>query len=119
MFDENELRNEIYKFISNSISLEERNMLNLKEEQIIPTLNLFRNIKWQLTASYMLESHECNEINEEISWDNVKDKEQINILFLGILCVRNGIDFAITKENINITWHISLIEKDLVKEYQL
>lgn len=119
MFDKKELENEIYKFISNSISQEERKMLNLSEEQIIPTFNLFRNIKWQLIASYMLESHECNEINEEMSWNDVKDREKINILFLGLLCVRDGINFEITKENINILWHISLIEKDLVKEYHL
>lgn len=119
MINNDNLKKQVYKIISESITDEERKYLNLKEEQIIPTINLFTNIKWQLTASYMMESHECEEINEEVSWNNVNDKDKISILFLGVLCVRDGINFEITKENINISWHISLVEKDIAKKYHL
>lgn len=119
MIDRIKLQQQIYKIASDSVTDEERKFLNLKDEQIIPTLILFNDIKWQLTAGYMIESNDYEELNEEILWKDVKDKEKINMLFLGVLCIRDGINFEITKDGINISWHISLVEKDISKKYHL
>ena len=119
MLNKKELQKQVFKIISESINKEEREIMDLREEQIIPTITLFKNIRWDLTASYMMEINDYQEISGEISWNSISNKEDINISFLNTLCVNDGINLSLSQESINFTWHISLIENDLVSEYHL
>ena len=59
------LQTESYRIICESISEEERKLMSLKEEEIIPTINIFRKIQIEL-IEYLWTNDACLDYEESI-----------------------------------------------------
>lgn len=121
MINNNELRDEIYKIINESISEEERNSMNLTLNQIIPTIDLFKRAQRVLIEMYFDDQPRYNWNMGYYYSKKLKNSDinLINISLLQKLCKNSVIEFNFNNDTIELvfSWHYSDIENDIMKKY--
>ena len=104
------LQRESYKIICKSISEQERTAMNLTAEQIIPTINFFKEIQLNLLDDFCEDARifnsesifeYCSEIYDYESKTFIKKTEfkSINMSFLECLCKDVGIKILSDEKN--------------------
>jgi len=118
MINNNELQNEICKIVRESISEEKIKSMNLIPEEIIPTINLFKNIQRALIEMYF--GNSCIYRDRTYYYSiNLKDANinAINIFLLQKLCENTSIEFSLNNDTIKLSWYYLDIEVDIMKKY--
>lgn len=118
MINNNELRDEIYKIINESISEEERNSMNLTLNQIIPTIDLFKRAQIALIEMYFdVQPRYRNSCYHYSRTLKDEDINVINMFLLQKLCENATIDFSFNNDTIKLSWYYLDIEVDMMKKY--
>lgn len=122
------LQTESYRIICESISEEERKSMSLKEEEIIPTINIFRKIQIEL-IEYLWTNDACLDYEESIEYEvldydlPISKLEGINITFLKLLCESVGIKcvegsaYNPKDDELRFFWKNKCLKDDVKRKY--